>query len=66
MSARPIGTLLRSLLAQCDMLAGIQSLLNACTSAADRKAMIMEARAWHMISGDDATLLLQAYQLETA
>jgi hypothetical protein len=66
MSAVPISQLVRSIIAHCDAMMGFQSLLNACDCAADRKTLILEARQRGMIGDDDARLLIEAYQLETA
>jgi hypothetical protein len=64
--ARPIGELIRGVLARCEAMMGFQAMLDACECATDRKTLIMQARERGAIAGDEAALLIQVYQLETA
>lgn len=47
-------------------LAALQLLVERCGEAVDRKHLIVVAGASGAISGDEAHLLITAYQLETA
>ena len=45
---------------------GLQLLLRRCPTAADRKALIIEAHCLGALAGCETELLIQAYMLETA
>lgn len=47
-------------------LAGFQSLLRRCPSAADRKRLVLAAWECRALSSDETRLLVEAHQLETA
>lgn len=64
--ARPIGEIIAPLLAAAAQLAPFQDWINGEPDASARKQIIMDAHGMGLITDDDCTLLLQAYQLETA
>lgn len=66
MNARPICEYFPGVLERAAQMAGFQSLINDCGTAARRKDMIMTARMGNLITSEECALLLQAYGLETA
>lgn len=66
MSARPIGELIRPILARAEAMHGFQLMLNGIDTAAARKTLIMAARDAGAIDDTDTRLLIESYQLETA
>lgn len=66
MSARPIGEIFAEVVVRAEAMMALQSLLNVSTESDGRKHLIMAAREAGAIGDDDATLLIQTYQLETA
>lgn len=66
MSAKPVSEYYAAIIARTQKMASFQSRLKGCQTAADRKALIMAARSSGAIRADDAELLIQVYQLETA
>jgi hypothetical protein len=65
-SARPIGQIVRGILARCEAIMGLQALLDACDCAADRETLIRQAHLRGSIGDDEAQLLVRAYRLEAA
>jgi hypothetical protein len=66
MSARPIGELIAPIMARLQTAMVFQSLLQRCPSVEDRKGFIMAARSHGALDDQEAELLIQANQLETA
>lgn len=66
MSARPIGEIIKPILARARAMHGFQALLNGCPTPECRKNLIVAAYENGAIDGPDAQLLIEAYQLETA
>lgn len=65
-AARQIGEITRDLLIRAFALKALQDRLNLMKTAAKRKDAIMRARWANVIDDEQATLLIEAYQLETA
>lgn len=66
MSARPIGEIIKPIIARAEAMHGFQMMLNAMPTPEARKIMIVTAWAAGGIEDDDARLLIEAYGLETA
>lgn len=66
MSARPIGEFIAPIMARAKAMAAFQAMLGTTPTAAGRKHLIMSAREAGAIGDDDARLLIETYQLETA
>lgn len=64
--ARSIGEIIAPIVAQAARLAEFQEQLNTLRTPRQRKRVIMLALGWGLISRDETSLLIQAYQLETA
>lgn len=63
---RPIGELFQNVVARAEAMMEFQEHLATLANAAERKVAIMEANRAGRISDQDAMLLIQAHQLETA
>lgn len=63
---RAIGDIFPAILERAETMQGFQSLLNRCPTPEGRKELILSAWERLAIGDDDATLLMQAYGLETA
>lgn len=66
MSARPIGEILAPIVRRCAAMAGLQRLIADIPDATRRKEMILLARRGNLITDEEASLLIEAHQLETA
>lgn len=64
--ARPIGEILQPILRRCAAMAGFQKMINDIDDPVRRKEFILIARLGNLITDEEATMLLQVYQLETA
>ncbi len=64
--ARPIGEILAPIVARAGRMASFQALINDVTTPEGRKQMIVTARLGDLITEDEARLLIEVYQLETA
>jgi len=65
-SARPIGEIIAPIMARAGRMAKVQAMLNDVAEPARRKAIIVALYELDGIGADDAQLLIEAYQLETA
>lgn len=61
-----LADLLEPLRARAESMADFQATLNVMWTPADQKAAILDARGLHLITDEEAELLIQVYQLETA
>lgn len=66
MIARSIGEILAPIVARAERMRALQALLNEVRTADGRKWLIMGAFEQGAIDDQDARLLLEVYQLETA
>jgi hypothetical protein len=66
MSARPIGDIMKPILDRCASLELLHDVLRLTHGSADRKWTVMWFRSFNVITDEEASLFLEAYQLETA
>lgn len=66
MSARPIGEIIAPIMARAVAMYGFQTMLNRVDTPEARKTLILAANEAGAIDAEDTSLLIQAYQLETA
>jgi hypothetical protein len=66
MSPRPIGEIFATIVTRCERLMWLHHALQSCPDSSSKKSYLMGAFSCDQIDGDDLTLMIQAYGLETA